>query len=254
MGKLLTGKTVLVTGASSGLGRFFAGLLAGEGARVMACARRLEALEDVAAEISGQGGVCDPVRLDVTDPVSVAECFATIRQLTGQAPDIVVNNAGAAQTKKAIDMSEDDWNSIINLNLNGVFRVAQAGARAMMEDGRHGSIVNVASILGLRVARGVASYAASKAAVIHLSKALALEWARDGIRVNVLAPGYVETDLNRDFFESAPGQKLIARIPTERLGHLQELAAPMLLLCGDGSSNMTGSVITVDGGHSINSL
>ncbi len=124
----------------------------------------------------------------------------------------------------------------------------------MIADGRPGSIVNIASILGLRVARAVASYAASKAAVIHLSKALALEWAQHGIRVNVLAPGYVETELNRDFFSSEPGQRLISRIPTRRLGTMDELVAPFLLLCGEGGSNMTGSVVAVDGGHLISSL
>lgn len=254
MSKLLAGKVAMITGASSGLGRHFAGLMAREGAMVVACARRLEALELLASELVGNGRECVAVRLDATDPTSVAQAFHTIRETVGQAPDILINNAGAAYTKAAIDCTEEDWTSIIDLNLNGVFRVAQAAAREMIADGREGSIVNIASILGLRVASNVASYAASKAAVIHLSKALGLEWARHGIRVNVLAPGYVETDLNRDFFASPPGQKMIARIPSRKLGTVEGLDAPLLLLCGDGSRHMTGSVVVVDGGHSISGL
>ncbi len=254
MSKPFSGKVALVTGASSGLGRHFAATLADQGAVVFAAARRVEALEALAGEIAARGGTCHALRLDVTDRASVVQAMADLRALSGQAPDIVVNNAGAAQTKPAIAIEEDDWNAILDLNLSGVFRVAQAAAREMIADGRPGSIVNIASILGLRVARAVASYAASKAAVIHLSKALALEWAQHGIRVNVLAPGYVETELNRDFFSSEPGQRLISRIPTRRLGTMDELVAPFLLLCGEGGSNMTGSVVAVDGGHLVSSL
>lgn len=254
MSKPLAGKLAMITGASSGLGRYFAKILADNGAVVVVCARRMDALAHLADELGIAGHQCHAVRLDATDPASVAHAFETIREITGQAPDILINNAGAAQTKAAIDFSEEDWTSIIDLNLNGVFRVAQAGAREMIADGREGAIINIASILGLRVAQGVASYAASKAAVIQLSKALALEWARYNVRVNVLAPGYVETDLNKDFFESAAGQKMISRIPSRRLGTTEELAAPLLLLCGDGARHMTGSVVVVDGGHSISSL
>lgn len=254
MSKRLSGKVALVTGASSGLGRHFAQVLAGEGATVMACARRLGPLEQLAGELADEGNRCHAVQMDATDPASIADAFARVREVVGRGPDVVVNNAGAAQTKAAIDLTEDDWTGIIDLNLNGVFRVAQVAAREMIADGRPGAIVNIASILGLRVASSVASYAASKAAVIQLSKALALEWAKHGIRVNVLAPGYVDTELNHDFFQSTAGQKLIQKIPNRRLGEMRELAEPLLLLCADGSSNMTGSVVVVDGGHSINSL
>ena len=174
--------------------------------------------------------------------------------IAGTAPDVVVNNAGATQTKMALDVTEEDWTGIIDLNLNGVFRVAQAAGRQMKAAGKGGNIVNVASILGLRAARGLSSYIASKAAVIHLSKALALEWAPLGIRVNVLAPGYVETDLNRDFFATPAGGRLIERIPTRVLGSMDDLDGPLRLLCSDASRHMTGSVVVVDGGHSINSL
>jgi NAD(P)-dependent dehydrogenase (short-subunit alcohol dehydrogenase family) len=192
--------------------------------------------------------------MDVTDPASVAEAFAEIAGISGSAPDVVVNNAGAAQTKAALDLTEEDWTGIIDLNLGGVFRVAQAAGRQMKASGKGGSIVNVASILGLREARGLSSYIASKAAVIHLSKALALEWAPYRIRVNVLAPGYVETELNRDFFASPAGGKMIERIPARALGQMEDLDGPMRLLCSEASSHMTGSVVVVDGGHLVNSL
>lgn len=250
----MLGKVAVVTGASSGLGRHFAELLAGDGAIVMACARRLEALERLSAELRTKGQQCHPVQMDVTDPASVARGFEEIHALAGSAPDIVINNAGAAQTRLALDITEEDWTGIIELNLNGAFRVAQAAARRMRAAGKGGSIVNVASILGLRVARGLASYSASKAALIHLSKALALEWAPHGIRVNVLAPGYVETELNRDFFASPAGGRMIERIPAGALGLLEDLDGPIRLLCSDASNAMTGSIIVVDGGHSINSL
>lgn len=250
----LSGKTVMVTGASSGLGRHFAQILAEAGADVIACARRKDALDELVLELEGRGLSCRAIAMDVTQPSSVAQAFADVHALTGGALDVLVNNAGAAQTKAAIDLTEEDWSSIINLNLSGVFRVAQAAARQMIDAGKPGAIVNVASILGLHVAQSLSSYAASKAGVIHLSKALALEWARYDIRVNVIAPGYVVTDMNREFFDSPPGQKMVARIPTRRLGELESLADPLLLLCGDGSRHMTGSVLVVDGGHSIRSL
>jgi len=254
MSKLLQGKTALVTGASSGLGRHFAQVLAEEGAMVIACARRIAPLEELVSDLKARNLSCKAVALDVTKPESVAAAFAEVREATGSAPDIVVNNAGGAQTRPAIDMSESDWTDIIDLNLNGVFRVAQAAARELVRDGKPGSIVNIASILGLRVASNVASYAASKAAVRHLTKALALEWARYGIRVNAIAPGYVETDLNRAFFESDAGKKLIQRIPSRSLGSLEGLDGPLKLLCSDASAEMTGSILVVDKGHAVSSL
>lgn len=247
-------KVAVVTGASSGLGRHFARLLAGEGAIVMACARRVDALQDLSSQLRAFGQECHAVRMDVTDATSVAHAVEEIAAIAGTAPDILVNNAGVARTQMALDIAEEDWAGVIDLNLNGVFRVAQAVALQMKAADKGGSIVNIASILGLRVARGLASYTASKAAVLHLSKALALEWAPLGIRVNVIAPGYVETDLNHDFFSSPAGGRMIDRIPAKVLSRLEDLDGPMRLLCSDASSNMTGSVIVVDGGHSINSL
>ncbi|MDF0487495.1 SDR family NAD(P)-dependent oxidoreductase [Sphingomonas sp. H39-1-10] len=248
----LNGKTALVTGASSGLGRHFAMLLAAQGATVFAAARRESALEALAKEVSRAGGQCRPVVMDVTDPASVTTAFERLEQGATAPLSILVNNAGVAQTRRAMDMSHDEWHSVLGPNLTGAFLVAQQGARAMREGG--GAIVNVASILGERVSKGLAAYASSKAGLIQLTKALALEWAPLGIRVNALAPGYIETDLNRAFFASSAGQRLIARIPQGRLGQMHDLDAPFLMLCSDQSRYMTGAVIAVDGGHLVSEL
>ena len=246
------GKTALVTGASSGLGRHFARLLAREGARVVVAARRLDALSALADEIGGQGGTCIPVAMDVTDPEAVATAFRQIeRELAGPL-SILVNNAGVAKTRAALDLDASEWTQVIQPNLTGAFLVAQQAARMMRHGG--GTIVNVASILGERVSKGLAAYAASKAGLIQLTKALALEWAPLDIRVNALAPGYIETDLNRDFFASDAGQRLISRIPQKRLGQVHDLDGPLLLLCSDQSRYITGAVIAVDGGHLVSGL
>ena len=246
------GKTALVTGASSGLGRHFARLLAREGARVVVAARRLDALSALADEIGGEGGTCIPVAMDVTDPEAVATAFRQIeRELAGPL-SILVNNAGVAKTRAALDLDASEWTQVIQPNLTGAFLVAQQAARMMRHGG--GTIVNVASILGERVSKGLAAYAASKAGLIQLTKALALEWAPLDIRVNALAPGYIETDLNRDFFASDAGQRLVSRIPQKRLGQMHDLDGPLLLLCSDQSRYMTGAVIAVDGGHLVSGL
>lgn len=248
----LDGKIALVTGASSGLGRHFAQRLAAQGATVLAAARRSTPLEALSEEIAREGGACHPVTMDVTDPASVAEAFARIAR-DGHGPlAILVNNAGVATTRAAIEMSAEEWQGVLAANLTGAFLVARHAAQAM--EGAGGSIVNVASILGERVAKGLAAYAASKAALIQLTKALALEWAPRGIRVNALAPGYIETDLNRAFFASPAGQRLIARIPQQRLGQMEDLDGPLLLLCSQASAYMTGAVIAIDGGHLVSGL
>src|SRR5690606_16004811 len=172
--------------------------------------------------------------------------------LEGLELDGLVNNAGVTATIPAMDLSADDFGSVIDTNLKGVFTVAQAAARNMK--GRGGSIVNIASILGLRVAGALSAYAASKAGVVQLTKALALEWARYDIRVNALCPGYIETPLNRDFFATPAGEALVRRIPQRKLGQLSDLDGPLLLLLSDASRYMTGSVIAVDGGHLVSSL
>jgi NAD(P)-dependent dehydrogenase (short-subunit alcohol dehydrogenase family) len=192
--------------------------------------------------------------MDVTDQASVAAALVQAVRLAGGPPDILVNNAGIAITKPAIDLTPGDWQSVVDTNLSGAFYTAQAVAQAARDAGRGASIINVASILGLRVAGLLAPYAASKAGLIQLTKALALEWARYGIRVNAIAPGYVETDLNAAFFASEPGRKLIQRIPQRRLGQLADLDGPLLLLASGASAYMTGAVIEVDGGHLVSSL
>ena len=248
----LEGKTALVTGASSGLGRHFARLLAQEGARVVVAARRVDALTALSDEIGRQGGTCIPVAMDVTDPDSVAAAFQQIERDLAAPLSILVNNAGVAHTRAALDLSATEWAQVLQPNLTGAFLVAQQAARMMRGEG--GTIVNIASILGERVSKGLAAYAASKAGLIQLTKALALEWAAFDIRVNVLAPGYIETDLNRDFFASDAGQRLISRIPQKRLGQMHDLDGPLLLLCSDQSRYMTGAVIAVDGGHLVSGL
>lgn len=242
-------RTILITGASSGLGAHFARVLAADGAHVVLAARSAGRIADEVAAIRAAGGSAEAVAMDVADPASVARGFG---QIEGRI-DVVVNNAGITGTSPAIDTDPDEFAAILGTNVNGVFHVAQAAARRMRGDGG-GTIVNVASILGFRVAGNVAAYAASKAAVVRLTQALALEWARHGIRVNALCPGYVETPLNREFFATEAGQALIRRIPQRRLGQLSDLDAPLRLLCSDEAAYMTGSSIVVDGGHLCSSL
>ena len=248
----LNGQHALVTGASSGLGRHFAGTLAAAGARVTVAARRQEALADTVQAIRASGGEAHAVRMDVTDAASVEQALAAAEAQFGPL-GILVNNAGITGTRPALDVAESEWSSVIDTNLKGSWLVAQHAARSMRRHGG-GSIVNIASILGLRVAGGVAPYAISKAGLVQMTKALALEWARHKIRVNALAPGYIETDLNEAFFASEAGQALVRRIPQRRLGEARELDGALLLLASGAGSYMTGSVVAVDGGHLVSGL
>lgn len=247
------GKLALVTGAGSGLGRQFATTLADAGATVALAARRREKLEQTAAMISESGGRALCLDLDVTDSASVADCMAELRQREG-VPDILVNNAGVARQAFAAEMSEEDWDLVLDTNLKGVFLMARAVARAMIEAKKPGSIVNVASILGLRVSKALAGYIASKAGVVHLTKALALEFARHDIRVNALAPGYFVTEMNESEFEQGGAERVRSRVPMARVGKLPEIAGPLLLLASPAGSYMTGSIVAVDGGHLCGTL
>ncbi|MER2536477.1 MAG: SDR family oxidoreductase [Rhizobiaceae bacterium] len=244
--------SALVTGASSGLGAHFARTLASSGRSVVLAARRIDALHALKRDIEEAGGAAEAVALDVTDERSVDDAFAALDR-AGVRVDVVVNNAGLTDARPALDITAAGWDRVVDTNLRGVFLVAQAAARRM-KDGGGGSIINVASILGHRVAGSVASYAASKAGVVRLTEALALEWARFGIRVNALCPGYVETDLNRDFFNSDAGQALVRRIPQRRLGQPGDLDGALLLLATDAGRYITGTSLAVDGGHLVSSL
>lgn len=246
----LEGKTVFLTGASSGLGAHFATVCCDAGADLVLAARRVRVLEALAQKLrSKMRGKVQTVELDVTDCASVTAAFDAVKRV-----DVLVNNAGVVHSAAALAQTEGDWDAVIDTNLKGMFFVAQATARAMRASNRSGSIINVASILGIRQAGGVLPYAVSKAGVIQLTKLLALELARFDIRVNALAPGYIDTALNREFWETDAGKALILRIPQRRLGQLSDLDGPFLLLASEASRYMTGSVLAVDGGHLISSL
>lgn len=246
----LKGRVALVTGASGGFGRHFGRVLHAAGASVALAARRPDA---VAADAAALGDRAMAVVLDVTDAASIAAALDAVEARFGTC-DLLVNNAGIAATKPFLDHASDDWDRVMDVDLRGAFAVAQAAAKRMVAAGREGTIVNIASILGMRVIPGVAGYAAAKAGLIHLTRQMAVELARHSIRVNALAPGYIATDINRDFFASDAGQALLKRIPQRRLGTVDDLTGPLLLLASQAGAHMTGSVVTVDGGHSVNSL
>lgn len=249
----LDGQTALVTGANGGLGSHFARTLARAGAAVALAARRPESLSALAREIESSGGRAIAVTLDVTKPDDARRAIDEVAAALGPVT-LVVNNAGVAITKPLLDHTEDDWRRVIGVNLDGAWRVAQAAARHMVAHEHGGSIVNIASVLGLRVTAQVPSYAASKAGLIHLTRAMAVELARHRIRVNALAPGYVETAINRSFFASEAGQAMVKRIPQRRLGKPEDLDGALLLLVSAAGAHITGSVLSVDGGHHVSSL
>jgi len=247
------GKVAMITGAGSGLGRQFALTLAEAGAVVALAARRREKLEETAGLIAAAGGTSLCLELDVTDSMSIRNCLREVVSELG-APDILVNNAGIARQAFLTEITEEDWDAVLDTNLKGVFMVAQETVREMVKAEKPGSIVNIGSIAGMGVSKALGSYIAAKAGVIQLTKAMALEWSRYNIRVNALAPGYFVTEINEDSFAKGAMERVRMQVPMERVGELPEIAGPLLLLASDAGSYMTGCILTVDGGHLCRSL
>ncbi|MGH6899159.1 MAG: SDR family NAD(P)-dependent oxidoreductase [Geminicoccaceae bacterium] len=247
----LSGRVALVTGASQGLGRRFARVLAGHGAAVGLAARQLDKLQELEREIEDQGGRVASVALDVTDHKSIGRAIGTIEDVLGPI-DVLVNNAGTAVSKGVLEQTEADWDQVVGTNLKGAFFTAQAVARRMVardpKPAWGGSIVNIASVLAQGVVGHLAPYAASKGGLWQLTRSMALELARHDVRVNALAPGYIVTEINRDFLATEAGERMRKRIPQRRFGTPEDLDGALLLLASDASRYITGSIIVIDGG------
>ena len=246
----LAGEVALVTGASSGIGRHLAELLAVAGAKVALAARRVDRLAEAASEIEAAGGECLPISLDVTRSDSVVATVAKAETELGPLT-ILVNNAGVVVSKPLFEHTEADWDHVVDTNLKGAWLVAREFAHHLVGARRPGRIINISSVLSLRTIGRVPAYCAAKAGLTHLTHVLAMELARYGILVNALAPGYVETDFNRAFFQTEAGKALISRIPLKRLGQTEDLDGAMLLLASPAGAYLTGAVIAVDGGHGV---
>jgi NAD(P)-dependent dehydrogenase (short-subunit alcohol dehydrogenase family) len=246
----LHGKVALVTGASSGLGVRFAQCLAENGAAVVLVARRADRLDGVVAGIEKAGGRAIAVEADVRDRAAMAAAFDAAENAFGTVT-ILVNNAGVVSAGKAVDLAQEEWRRILSTNLDAVFFCAQEAARRMLAAGKPGAIVNIASVLGFGVDKGVIAYATAKAGVIQLTKALALELAFKGIRVNAIAPGWIVTELNRDYLQSERGTTLKREIPIGRFGEERDLDGPLLLLVSDAGRFVTGATIVADGGQMV---
>ncbi len=230
---------ILVTGASQGLGRQFARVLSAHGAAVALAARQTAKLKSLEDEILGQGGRAVAVQMDVTDTASIARAIPV---------SVLINNAGIAIEKLAVDQTEADWDAVINANLKGAYFAATEMARRMMARKQEGNIVNIASVLGSSVMKFLSPYTISKAGIIQATRAMALELAASRIRVNALAPGYIDTEMNHEFWSTPAGEKLTKRIPQRRVGAESDLDGAIMLLASNASRYMTGSVVTVDGG------
>lgn len=242
----LSGRVALVTGASSGIGRILAQGLAAAGACVVAVARRTERLKDLVAEIERSGGRAIAVQGDVTDPESIARAFDAAENAFGIV-DVIVSNAGVTEARNFLKIDAAARDAIFDTNLRGVWNVGQEAARRLVGAGKGGSIINVASVLGLAVQPGLASYCASKGAVIQLTRSMAVDLTRHNIRVNALAPGWFKTELNEAFFDSPAGAERVAQMPARRLGKIEELIGPVIMLASDAGSFVNGSVVVVDG-------
>ncbi len=246
----LHGKVALVTGASSGLGARFAEVLAENGASVVLVARRADRLNALEARIEKSGGKASAVEADVRDRAAMRAAFDAAEKTFGTVT-ILVNNAGVVSSGRAIELAEEEWRRVLSTNLDAVFFCAQEAARRMLAAGKGGAIVNIASVLGFGVDKGVIAYATAKAGVIQLTKALALELAFKGIRVNAIAPGWIVTELNRDYLQSERGAALKREIPIGRFGEERDLDGPLLLLVSDAGRFITGATIVADGGQMV---
>ena len=254
----LSGRVAFVTGASSGLGAQFARVLARSGAAVVLAARRMEKLKDLRAQIEGEGGDAHVVTLDVTDTDSIKSAVAHAETEMGSI-DILVNNSGVSTTQRIQDVTEEDFDYVFDTNVKGAFFVAQEVGKRMLARARGaapgsftgGHIINIASAAGLRALPQIGVYAMSKAAVIHMTKAQALEWGRFGINVNALCPGYIDTEINHQHWQTEQGQKLVQMLPRKRVGKPEDLDAVLLMLASDRSSFINGAVISADDGFSL---
>lgn len=240
-------ETIFITGASQGLGRQFARVLSAQGAMVVLAARQTDKLKGLEEEIRGQGGRAIAVQLDVTNQESIRQAVGSAELQVGPIT-VLINNAGIAVEKAAVDQTEADWDAVIGANLKGAYFMATEVARRMIAQKQGGNIINIASVLGLSVMKFLSPYTISKAGIIQATKSMALELAGNQIRVNALAPGYIDTDMNHDFWSTPPGEKLTRRIPQRRIGSESDLDGAITLLASSASRYMTGSVITVDGG------
>lgn len=248
----LSTNTALITGGGTGLGKHFAKVLADAGATVVLCARRVDKLEETAKEINQAGGTAYCYPMDVTDAASIATAFE--QASAHGVVDILVNNAGTIGYPALLDMDEQTWDNVQATNLKGAWLVAKEAVTRMAAAENPGTVINIASILGMAVQKGTGPYAASKAGLLHLTKNMAVEWARYSVRVNAIAPGYYATDLAEDYLETPKGQEMLRGIPQRRLGNVEDLSGAILLLASSASAYMTGSCITVDGGHSISQV
>ena len=246
---VLDGKVAFVTGASSGLGRQFALTLARAGAKVAIAARRADKLEELANEIGQFDGRAMPVNCDVTDLDSIQAAVAAAETELGPI-SILVNNSGVAAQKKVVDTEEGDYDFVMDTNVKGAYFVAREVAKSMIRHQIHGRIINIASVAGLRVLKQLSVYCMSKAAVVHMTKAMAMEWARHGINVNAICPGYIETEINRDFWTTDDGVRMIKMLPRQRVGNPDDLDGLILMLSADDSRFINGAIIAADDGLS----
>ncbi|MGA8389284.1 MAG: glucose 1-dehydrogenase [Pseudolabrys sp.] len=246
----LKGRVALVTGASSGLGVQFAKALADNGAAVALVARRADRLKSLKDEIEVKGGRAVVIEADVTDHAAVARAFDTVEKAFGTVT-ILVNNAGIAHGGRAVEMPPEEWRKVLSTNLDAVFFWAQEAARRLLVAKKQGAIVNIASVLGLAVSKGAVAYAAAKAGVVQVTKALAVELAFKGVRVNSIAPGWFVTEMNDDYLSGEAGTAIKREIPMGRFGNPGDLDGALLLLVSDAGSYITGATVVVDGGQVV---